>query len=228
MKQPPSTKTSRVFLAALCLFGATAMGCNLSSRAGAKPNMFVGAIAQDAADKIKVKLGGGDVKVKHIEIAADRMSVVLQDPTKPQNLDEYVYERGTLREPKPLKALTVGIQEFSADKSPLFDLSSVNLSLVPEVCRKAEDRAQIEDGKCELISVDWENARWTRPKEENDRIKVERDAERKKRLLSRKSDPWADFYDSEDLAVTWRVWIKGPHATKDYWVNAKGNVFDYQ
>src|SRR5206468_2476432 len=60
----------------------------------------------------------------------------------------------TLRGPKPLKALTVGIQEFSADKSPPFDLSVVNLSLVPEVCRKAEDRAQIEDGKCELISVD--------------------------------------------------------------------------
>jgi len=30
-----------------------------------------------------------------------------------------------------------------------------------------------------------------------------------------------------DLVVTWRVWIRGPRATKDFWVDSKGTVWDY-
>ena len=147
------------------------------------------------------------------------MSVVVQDPTKPKNFDEYIYEKGKLEGPKPVAALVVGNQEFTADKSRLFDLDEVNLGGVAEVCRKAVEHAQVEQGKCELISVDWEAASWTRSKAENDK----KGAERRERQMRSSS---LDF-SSNDLAVTWRVWIRGPRATKDFWVDLKGNVWDY-
>jgi hypothetical protein len=230
MAKATSNDSARSLICAICLLASACVACKLSSLAPAKMDMFAGTTAQDGADKIKAKLGVGDLKVHDMEIHEDRMSVVVQDPAKPKNFDEYVFNaRGAVEGPKPVEALVVGNQEFSADKSRLFDLSGVDLKLVPEVCRKTAERAQIEDGRCELIQVGWESAHWTRSKEENDRIRAEKEAERDKQLRSGKYDAWKDFSgSSDDLVVTWRVWIKGSHATKDYWADAKGNVFDYQ
>ena len=124
-------------------------------------------------------------------------------------------------------AITFGNQELSADKSRLFDLNEVNLGLVPEVCRKAAEKAQIEDGKCETISVDWESASWTRSKAEN-KIQADKHAEMQKQVRAGKYDAMKSIRESVgDLAVTWRVWIRGPRATKDFWVDPKGTVWDY-
>src|SRR5215813_6510707 len=164
------------------------LGCKLLSLPGAKLNMFAGTNAQDGATKIKAKLGVDNVKVHRMEIHEERMSIVVQDPNKPKNFDEYTYERGAVSGPKPVPAMTVGNQEFTADKMRLFDLSEVNLGLVPEVCRKAAEKAQIEDGKCENISVDWESARWTRSKAENDKIEADRRAEMQKQMRAGKFD----------------------------------------
>jgi hypothetical protein len=211
--------------AMLCFAMLTLAGvaCKYSSLPGAKMNMFEGTNAQDGAAKIKTKLGVDNVKVSRIEIHDDRMSVVVQDPKKPKNFDQYSYEHGAVSGPTPVPAVTFGNQELTADKSRLFDLNDVNLGLVPDVCRKAVEKAQIEDGKCENISVDWESPRWTRSKEENDKAADERS----KKLMSGKGDPIKIMTESQDLVVTWRVWIRGPRATKDFWVDAKGNVWDY-
>jgi hypothetical protein len=206
-------------ISALCLLALVGVGCKLSSLPGAKMNMFEGSNAQDGATQIKAKLGVDHVKVHRIEIHEDRMSVVVQDPTKPKNFDEYTYEKGKLEGPKPVEALVLGNQEFTADKSRLFDLDEVNLGGVAEVCRKAVEHAQVEQGKCEIISVDWESASWTRSKAENEKKGAER---REKQMRSGTLD-----FSSGDLAVTWRVWIRGPRATKDFWVDLKGNVWDY-
>jgi hypothetical protein len=217
--------TALLTLAAIILVG---VACKYSSLPGARMNMFEGTNAQDGATKIKTKLGADSVKISRIEIHDDRMSIVVQDPKKPKNFDEYTYERGAVSGPTPVPAVTFGNQELTADKSRLFDLNDVNLGLVPDVCRKAAEKAQIEDGKCENIAVDWESPRWTRSKEENDKAWEQATEQRKKALLSGKGDPMKTLGESlEDLVVTWRVWIRGPRATKDFWVDAKGNVWDY-
>jgi hypothetical protein len=216
---------SLVTLAALIF---VILGCKLSSLPGAKMNMFEGTNARDGAAKIKGKLGTDNIKVSRMEIHEDRMSIVVQDPAKPKNFDEYTWERGAVSGPKPVPAMTFGNQELTADKSRLFDFNEVNLGLVPDVCRKAAEKAQIEDGKCENIWVDWESARWTRSKEENDKIQADKNAEMQKQMLSGKYDAMKSIRESGgDLVVTWRVWIRGPRATKDFWVDSKGNVWDY-
>jgi hypothetical protein len=88
------TQTPRVSIGRLCLLVIVVIACKLSSLPGAKVNMFEGTNAQDGATKIKAKLGVDHVKVHRIEIHEDRMSVVVQDPTKPKNFDEYIYEKG--------------------------------------------------------------------------------------------------------------------------------------
>ncbi len=229
MAKPNPTADFRILIFALCILGVAGLACkSLTSLPGLKTNMFEGTTAQDGAAKIKAKVGSDAIKVSRMEIHEDRMSIVIQDPKKPKNFDEYTYEKGAVSGPKPVEALVLGNQEFTADKSRLFDLSEVNLGNIPEVCRKAAERAKIEDGKCENISVDWESASWTRTKEENDRIANERREALTKKIGEGKGDGMEMIRKSiGDLAVTWRVWIKGPRATKDFWVDAKGNVWDY-
>ena len=221
---PNSNTAKSVFtIAALIL---VALGCK--SLPGAKMNMFEGTNAQDGAAKVKGKLGVDNVKVSRIEIHDERISIVVQDPTKPKNFDEYTYEKGSLSGPKPVPAMTFGNQELTADKSRLFDLSGVNLGMVPDVCRKAVEKSQVEEGKCENISIDWESARWTRSKEENDRLAAAKSDETQRQLKAGKYDAMKSIRESGgDLVVTWRVWIRGPRATKDFWVDSKGTVWDY-
>lgn len=223
---PKAKPEQSIFISILTMLalGLILLGCR--SLPGMKMNLFEGTNAQDGAAKIKAKLGVDNVKVSRMEIRDDRMSIVVQDPAKPKNFDEYTFENGSVSGPKPVPALTFGNQELTADKSRLFDLSEVNLGLIPEVCRKAAEKAQVEEGKCEIISIDWQSARWTRSKEENDRRQEQKRAEMQKQMRAGKYDAMKSFTDSE-LVVTWRVWIKGPRATKDFWVDLKGNVWDY-
>jgi len=227
----PNSRTAKSIIISMLTVAAlvlVVLGCKSLSLPGAKMNMFEGTNAQDGAAKVKAKLGVDKVKVSRMEIHEDRMSIVVQDPAKPKNFDEYTYEKGSLSGPKPVPAMTFGNQELTADKSRLFDLGEVNLGLVPEVCRKAAEKSQVEEGKCENISIDWEQASWTRSKEENDRLAAAKRDERQKQIKAGKYDAMKSIRESGgDLVVTWRVWIRGPRATKDFWVDSKGTVWDY-
>ena len=81
---------------------------------------------------------------------------------------------------------------------------------MPEVCRKVVERAKVEEGKCENISIDWESARWTRTKEENDKKQAEAREEFTRKAREGKLDGMDQVRKSlGDLVVTRRVWIKG-------------------
>jgi hypothetical protein len=225
-----SIRKLRAPVGALCLIVLVGVACKLSSLPGAKMNIFEGTTAQDGAAKIKAKVGGDALKISHIEIHEDRMEITVQDPNKPKNFDKYTYEEGTVKGPEPVEALVLGNQEFTADKSRLFDLSELNLGAIPDTCKKAEARAQIEQGKCELISIDWEHASNTRSKAENEKRQADERAERQRRMKSGKTeDPMARLRrQTGDLAVTWRIWVKGPRATKYFWADPKGNLSDHE
>jgi len=158
----------RTSFIALGLLGLVVLGCK--SLPGAKMNMFEATNAQDGATKLKTKLGTDSVKVSRISIHEDQESIVIQDPAKPKNFDEYTYSNGLVTGPKPVEALVIGNQEFTADKSRLFNLDDINLGAVPEVCRNAMQRAQIENGKPENISIDWQSIALTQTKEEKEKL----------------------------------------------------------
>jgi hypothetical protein len=109
MSNSVSSERLRTAIGTLCLLGLVTLACK--SLPGAKMNMFEGTNAQDGAAKVKAKLGVDPVKVSRIEIHEDRMSIVVQDPAKPKNFDEYTWEKGTLSGPKPVEAMVFGNQE---------------------------------------------------------------------------------------------------------------------
>ena len=213
----------------LCLLLGALLACQLSSckfssLAGKKINIFEGANAQEAAATIRQKLKLDSVKVSHIEIRQDRLTIAIQDPNKPKNLDEYTYSNGAVTGPKPVETLVVGTQEFTADKKRLFDLGDIDFAAIPELCRKAAERAQIEDGKVELISIHWNSAQLTRGAEEQERFKAEMD-KLYQAEFDRGGDPFAvKRREFNDLAITWRIWVKGPRMTKDFYADAHGNL----
>ena len=227
MNQPSMRLTSSA--RAVCLIIGALMACQFfscrfSSPAGKKKNLFEGTNAQDASERIRQKTGADSVKVSHIEIRQDRLTIAIQDPNKPKNLDEYTYSNGAVTGPKPVETLVVGEQEFTADKKRLFDLGDINFGVIPEVCRKAAERAQIEDGKVELISIDWNSAQLTRSAEEQKRFKAEMD-KLYQAEFDRGGDPFAvKKRELNDLAITWRIWVKGPRITKDFYADAHGNL----
>ncbi len=222
-----STRKLGALFSLLCLLALLATSCKLSSLPGAKLNMFAGTTAQDGAAKIKKKLGVADLNVKYIEIHQDRMQITVQDPAKPKNFDEYTYD-GTVKGPRPVEALVLGNQEFTADKSRLFSLNEINLAAIPETCRQAAERAQIEDGKPELISINWQSASLRLTKEQKEKQqKDELDKFLEQSRSGKMDDPIAAIRKRfGDLAVTWRVYIKGPHMSKDFWADEKGNLFE--
>ncbi len=211
--------------AILCLLAMVALSCKLSSP-DSTMNMFAGTNARDGAAKIKQKLGVDDLKVKHIEIHEDRMQITVQDPAKPKNFDEYTYSKGVVSGPRPVEALVVGNQEFTADKTHLFSLSEIELGLVPELCRKAAEHAQVENGKPDLISIDWANVSLTQSRAQKEKQRVEESKEFERQARTGKmDDPFKNVQRRlSDLVVTWRVFIRGPRATKDFWFDARGTL----
>jgi hypothetical protein len=188
--------------------------------------MFAGTTAQDGATKIKQKMGVDDLRVKYIEIHEDRIEITVQDPAKPKNFDEYTYD-GTVKGPKPVEALVLGNQEFTADKSRLFSLNDINLGAVPEALRDAMARAQIEDGKPDLISIDWQSASLRLTKEEKEKQQQARQEKFMEQARSGKGNAMDLVRDpTHDLAVTWRIYIRGPHMSKDLWADEKGKIFE--
>lgn len=230
MPRSTSIQSLSSTIAAMLLLILVAAACKYASLPGAKMNMFEGTNAKDGAAKIKAKVGSDALKVSRMEIHEDKLEIVVQDPNKPKNFDKYTYERGAVKGPEPVEAMVLGNQEFTADKSRLFDLSEVDLGAVPSTCQKAADRAQIEQGKCEIISVDWEHASNTRSKAENEKRKADESADLQRQLKSGKmEDPMIRTRRQfSDLAVTWRIWVKGPRATKYFWADPKGNLSDHE
>lgn len=224
MSNSVSSEKLRTAIGTLCLLGLVALACR--SMPGAKMNMFEGTNAQDGATKIKARLGVDNVKVSRMEIHDDELEIVVQDPTKPKNFDKYTYKAGVVKGPEPVQALVLGNQEFTADKSRLFDLSEINLGAVPETCRQAAERSQIEQGKCDVISVDWEAASNTRTRAENAKRAADEKAklDQEMRTGNREDSTTRLRREFGDLAVTWRIWIKGPRATKYFWADPKGNL----
>src|ERR1700752_5210854 len=104
----PSNPARKIYVSIVTMAALVLIVLGCKSLPGAKMNMFESSNAADGAKKVKDKLGVDDVKVSRIEIHDDRMSIVVQDPTKPKNFDEYTSEKGSLSGPKPVPAMTFG------------------------------------------------------------------------------------------------------------------------
>ena len=197
---PTSAIKTAISSAAFCLILGAMQACQYSAVNDKRLNLFEQTNARQAAAKIKEKIGVDSVKISRIEIRQDRLEMIVQDPNKPANFDKYTYSNGAVSGPEPVESLVIGDNEFTADKAKLFSLDDINLATTSKVCQKAVERAQIENGQVDLITIDWEYAGDLQSK-----------AERKRGF-------------DRDLVVAWRIWVKSPRMTKSFYADAQGNL----
>lgn len=119
------------------LFGS---GCRMIGMG--KTNYLEGKNAQEAVEKVKAQIGK-PFKVFSVAVEETEIRLQAQDPTKPQNLDEYRITNGFLSGPNPIK---LNALQKDLEKST-FPIDGINFAAIPEFTREAAEKAKIEGGR---------------------------------------------------------------------------------
>jgi hypothetical protein len=89
----------------------------------------------------------GKIRVLDLKIYADRVHMQVQDPAKPENVDQYDY-RGRVSDPIPVKL--AGHGDLDAN---LFDLDEVAFDRIPALVEEAVARMPMEGGAVGYVLV---------------------------------------------------------------------------
>jgi len=110
---------------------------------------LTGAVLRESRDKsalspeqVRDKVGK-PFKVIEIFIDEDEFKVHVQDPDKPQNVDEYKYVAGFVQGPQPVQVSGAYAKDLNKSSFP-FD--EIDFSAIPRFTREAIEKAGIEGG----------------------------------------------------------------------------------
>jgi hypothetical protein len=137
----PFTLGIAVFLIIL-----TGLGCRMFGKSE-KNNYLQGENVQNAAEKLKEKIGK-PFKIFEIIIEDYELRVQVQDPDKPQNLDEYKIIGGFVMGPTPIK---LNAMQKDLEKST-FPFAQINFAAITEFTREALTKAPIEGAKVKRMT----------------------------------------------------------------------------
>ncbi len=135
------TKNKVTILISIFLLATVGLGCNILSKLK-EPEYFESDTAQVAAEAIKEKIGK-PFRVTEVFIDGKDFIVKAQDPTNPNNLDEYEYLVGFVKGPTPLKA--DGMYEDLERSSFPFD--EIDFAAIPSMAIEAVGKSEIENAK---------------------------------------------------------------------------------
>ncbi len=122
---------------------AIGLGCGgFKSILPKKGHYFEGDSAVKAAAAIRDKVGK-PFKVIEIFIDEDEFKVHVQDPDKPQNVDEYKYVAGFVQGPQPVQVSGAYAKDLNKSSFP-FD--EIDFSAIPRFTKEAIEKAGIEGG----------------------------------------------------------------------------------
>lgn len=127
-------------IGALALLLIVSLGC--SGLLPKKGQFFEGDTSAKAAAAIREKVGK-PFRVIEIFIDEDEFRVQVQDPDKPQNVDEYKYVAGFVQGPTPVQVS--GVYSKDLNKSS-FPFDEIDFSAIPKFTKEAVDKAAIEGG----------------------------------------------------------------------------------
>ncbi len=104
-------------------------------------DLLNGAEAVDAAKAVQQKVGQ-EVKALEVVVYPERALFQLQDPTKPENVDQYTYSSGGLGAPAPVKLFGGGKIDDN-----VFAIKDINFSAIAALVEEAKGKIQIEGAK---------------------------------------------------------------------------------
>ena len=90
----------------------------------------------------------GPRKALEFVITEDRARLQVQDPAKPENIDEYDYSQGRLTGPTPVQLM--GANHLAED---VFPWNEVALERIPELAKTALDKGPVENGQIVQVRV---------------------------------------------------------------------------
>ncbi len=102
--------------------------------------------AKTAAAAIRKKIGK-PFNVAEVFMNIDEFTVQAQDPDNQKNVNEYKYDGGVVNGPNPAK---YDYQRMKLEEI-VFPFDEINFAAVPEIARKAVEKAGIEGGKVSLM-----------------------------------------------------------------------------
>lgn len=105
------------------------------------PDLFGTTLIADTAREVEAKVGA-PLRLLDLEAENGRLSFQVQDPKKPENVDQYELRNGRLEGPHPVQLMGDGNLEEN-----LFLLSEVDLTKIPTFTREALAKLGIEGAK---------------------------------------------------------------------------------
>ena len=135
-------------ISVVALLLIVSLGCGVRGLLPKKGQYFEGDTAATAAAAVREKVGK-PFNVIEIFIDEDEFRVHVQDPDKPQNVDEYKYIAGFVQGPKPVQVSGAYAKDLNKSSFP-FD--EIDFSAIPRFTREAVERAGIEGGSIYRLS----------------------------------------------------------------------------
>lgn len=115
-------------------------------------NYYEGSHAAEAVQMVRAKVGE-PFRVLNIRIDNDEVRVQVQDPKKPENVDEYSVAHGRLDE-KPTPVRLFGDSDQKTLNANVFDPATVDLTKVADLIREGNEKIQLEGREMTGLTIE--------------------------------------------------------------------------
>ena len=200
-------------------------GCSKFAMPG-KVDLFEGDNVVQAIAKMKDKVGAGPVNVISVEIHTNEMSMEIQSPKNPKDIDKYTFKNGSVTGPEPVQVMSIGSLNMTGDKYPTESIDNIGWANIPATAKQAIAASKIEGAHVDLISIDAQQ-----PTNGNPELKEQYDKEREEKRKecfkqSNSGDCLFKLMSGSDhpLVLTWRIFVEGPRGRKDFWADKNGKL----
>lgn len=112
---------------------------------------YEGTHAADAIAQVRAKVGE-PFRVLNIHINEDMIRMQVQDPKKPENVDQYTIDEGKMRDPAPVRLF--GDTDPSTLEANVFDPADVDLTKIASLIREGDEKIQLEGREMSSLSIE--------------------------------------------------------------------------
>jgi len=180
--------TSTILTAAI--FVIVGFGCSKFTVPG-KVDLFEGDNVVQAIAKIKEKVGATPINVISVEIRTNEMSMQIQSPKTPKDIDKYTFKNGSVTGPEPVQVVSIGSLDMTGDKYPTESIDNIGWANIPATVKQAIAASKLEGSHVDLISIDAQQPTNANP-ELREQYKKEGDEKRKE--CYKQADPGDCIY----------------------------------
>ena len=112
---------------------------------------YEGTHAADAVQQVRAKVGE-PFRVLNIHINDDMIRMQVQDPKKPENVDQYTIDEGKMKDPAPVRLF--GDTDQATLEANVFDPADVDFTKIASLIREGDEKIQLEGRQISSVSIE--------------------------------------------------------------------------